>query len=371
MTHTDDTRGASRRSKAKLSAILALVLAAFFAFSSPSTFAASATNGTATATLAQSTTQNASDVAAAANPATVTVINLQQQPSPFSQSGNGDVVPAASGSGYIIDAAGHVITNNHVIEGGQAFQVVFEDGTTIDATVVGSDPYQDVAVLQLQLDAGQAVPATVSFGDSSKVRAGDPVVAIGTPYGEYANTVTTGEVNAIDRSLDTDQGYLLPNLIQHDAAIYPGNSGGPLLNMDGQVIGMNVAKAVTQDANFQQQDSNIDFAIESNAVKAIVDQIIQSGSVARPYLGIRTQLGRDGSVQIQEVETTGPAADSGLQVGDVITGMDGKSFDAQSPFINQLIFDHEPGDKITLSVNRNGSSQDITITLGTRPADLA
>jgi len=366
MTHSDDTRGAERRSKAKLSAILALVLAAFFAFNGASAFAASSS----TATLTQNANQSASDVAAAANPATVTVINLQQQQNPFSQSSSSsDVVPAASGSGYIIDTEGHVVTNNHVIEGGQAFQVTFEDGRTVDATVVGSDPYQDVAVLQLELRDGQAVPGTLAFGDSSKVLAGDPVIAIGTPYGEYANTVTTGEVNAIDRSLQTDNASYLPNLIQHDAAIYPGNSGGPLLNMDGEVIGMNVAKAVTSNMGYQE-DSNIDFAIESNAVKAIVDQIIQTGSYARPYLGIQSQLSPDGTATVEEIETNGPAADSGLQVNDVIVGMDGKALTEQTPFVNALIFAHQPGDKVTLQVQRDGSEQDVTVTLGTRPADV-
>jgi len=173
------------------------------------------------------------------------VLNLQAVQDQFGQSASNNPVPVGSGSGYIIDESGHVVTNNHVVEGGAAFQVTFMDGTTVDAKLVGSDPYQDVAVLQLELSNGQKVPGTVSFGDSSKLRVGDQVIAIGSPYGEYANTVTAGIVNATDRSLDTGEGYMLPNLIQHDAEIYPGDSGGPLVDTSGAVVG--VAFAIAPD----------------------------------------------------------------------------------------------------------------------------
>lgn len=383
MDHATTTteRKAARRGALKLTFALAALLMALFAINAPITFASSAsTYGISATAQQQSTTADVSnqtsnnaiaDVAAKANPATVTVLNLQQDTSPFSQNGNGQAVPVGSGSGYIVDEAGHVVTNDHVVQGGQQFQVIYMDGTTVNATLVGSDPYQDVAVLQLDLSGGKKVPGTVSFGDSSTMKVGDTVIAIGTPYGEYNNTVTAGIINAIDRSLDTGNGYSLPNLIQHDAEIYPGNSGGPLLNTNGEVIGMNVAKAVDPTMSSGSDTTNIDFAIESNAVKSIVDQIIKTGTVARPYLGIRTQVTRAGETIVASVESGGPADKAGLQANDVITEIDGHAIDANHSLINALIFGHQPGDTVTLTVDRNGSPVTVKVTLGTRPAEAS
>jgi 2-alkenal reductase len=321
-----------------------------------------------------------SGVASQATKAVVTITNLRQvdenisgdprfpiDPNsgtqPGSDSDSGTLVPYAEGSGYIIDSEGHIVTNNHVIAGGADFEVQFYDGTTAHATLVGTDDLQDVAVLKL--DDPSKAPATLSFANSDDVQVGDDVIAIGNPFGEYPNSVTTGIVNGVDRSLNTGEGYRLPNLIQHDASIYPGNSGGPLLNADGEVIGMNVAKAV--DQMMGTQDSNIGLAIESNAIKAIVDQIIKSGQVQRPYVGVRTLLTNEGIV-IDSVEPDSPAAEAGLKAQDVITAVDGQVIDQDHPFINEVLFDHAPGDKVTLTVNRNGEEQQIEVTLGQRPS---
>jgi len=198
----------------------------------------------------QSTAQDKSvaDVYAAANPAVVTITTFVD-PSTLQQAQGGQQVPGmpgqqlpgqgqtpsdngstdsgsnlveyASGSGFIIDEQGHVVTNNHVVEGAAAFQVRYSDGTVETATLVGTDPFQDVAVLKIDLAAGAKVPGTVSWGDSSQMRPGDEVVAIGTPYGEFNNTVSDGMIGAVDGDLNSGGGYSLPNLIQHDAAIYP------------------------------------------------------------------------------------------------------------------------------------------------------
>jgi S1-C subfamily serine protease len=322
-------------------------------------------------------------IADQASKAVVTITNLreldadfslepqfpQEDPSggtqPDAGSESGTLVPFAEGSGYIIDDEGHIVTNNHVIAGGEDFEVEFFDGTTAEATLVGSDDLQDVAVLKL--DDPSLVPGTLSFGDSDDVEVGDDVIAIGNPFGEYPNSVTTGNVAGLDRSLDTGQGYELPNLIQHDAALYPGNSGGPLLNMDGEVVGMNVAKAFNR--MMDMQDSNIGLSIESNAVKEIVDQIIQFGQAQRPYVGIRTMLTNEGIV-IDSVEPDSPAADAGLEPQDVITEVDGEAVDFDNPFINEVLFDHAPGDTITLTVERDGEEQEIEVTLGQRPSDF-
>ena len=368
-----DINGAASRSSlrgnVKITAFLAVLLFALLALNSPITFAQSSNRTAVTSTSQVASDETVADVAEQTNPATVTVLNLQVVQNQFGQSSDGEAVPVGSGSGYIIDESGHVVTNNHVIEGGAAYQVKLMDGTILDAALVGTDPYQDVAVLQLDMSDGQTVPGTVSFGDSSDLRVGDLVVAIGSPYGEYANTVTAGIVNAIDRSLDTGEGYLLPNLIQHDAEIYPGDSGGPLFNDAGEVIGMNVAKAVNPTIGYQQDATNIGFAIESNAVKAIVDEIISTGKVARGYLGIRSQLTVNGPI-VQSGEAGSPADAAGLEAGDVITKIDGQAIDESHPFINSLIFDHKPGDSVELGVDRNGDEITLTVTLGERPAEI-
>jgi serine protease Do len=327
-----------------------------------------------TATQQSQTDQTVADVAAAVNPAVVTVTNLQKPVNPNTgQTQSGQDMPVGSGSGFIISADGYLVTNNHVTEGGDQFTVTFMDGTIVPATFVGSDSLQDVAVLKLDLSGGVKVPGTVKIGDSSTLRAGDTVIAIGSPYGELTNTVTTGTVNAMDRSLDTGQGYDLPNLIQHDANIYPGNSGGPLVNLQGEVVGINVAKAFSSSSTGAD---GIGFAIESNAVKDIVTQIMDTGSYARAYLGVSAQpiVGQDGQSiageGVMEVTTGTPAETAGLQAGDVITAVDGVTIDSNHQFINEAIMNHKPGDTIKLTVDRNGQTQEITVTLGTRPADL-
>ncbi|MGH2548244.1 MAG: S1C family serine protease [Thermomicrobiales bacterium] len=338
--------------------------------------ATSTPNADSSTTTTQDAASNVvADVAAEVNPAVVTVINLQKQVNPFNGTTSDSDTPVSSGSGFIIDEDGHVVTNWHVVDGGDEFQVKYADGTTVNATLVGSDQFQDVAVLQLDLSGGQKVPGVAKLGDSSTMRAGDTVIAIGSPYGELTNSVTSGQINAVDRELDTGDGYELSNLFQHDAAIYPGNSGGPLINSAGEIIGINVAKA-SYTTGMDSTDS-IGFAIEIDAVKDLVNQIIQNGSVARPYIGISVQpvASRDGQTlageQVMDVTADTPAADAGLQVGDVITAVDGTTIDQDHQFMNLAVLTHNPGDTIKLTVDRNGQSQEISITLGTRPAGLA
>jgi len=344
---------------------------------------------------AQATTANqqlsVADVYAEANPAVVTITTFVdastmqqspyqqvpgmpggpgqgQQPSDSANAPGSNLVEYAAGSGFIIDAQGHVVTNNHVIEGASAFQVRYADGTVETATLVGSDPFQDVAVLQIDLANGAAVPGTVAWGDSSQMRPGDDVVAIGTPYGQFNNTVSDGMIGAVDGDLNSGGGYSLPNLIQHDAAIYPGNSGGPLLNMQGQVIGINVAKAYG-DANSANTDQGFNFAIESNAARQIVDEIIQTGHYARPYLGIQAQATQQG-VQVMDVEAGGPAAAGGLQAGDLIVGVEGGQSTDPSEALDTILFQKKPGDQVTLDVLRGGQQTTVDITLGERPTVL-
>ncbi len=338
-----------------------------------------------------SATQNrsVSDVYAEANPAVVTITTFvdastlqqaqsQQMPGdgqqpgqqqlPSDSSATGDLVEYAAGSGFIVSADGYVVTNNHVVEGAAAFKVRFADGTVKNADLIGSDPFQDVAVIKIDLADGSSVPGTVAWGDSSTMRPGDEVVAIGTPYGEFNNTVSDGMIGAVDGDLNSGGGYSLPNLIQHDAAIYPGNSGGPLLNMSGEVIGINVAKAYGNTNS--TTDEGFNFAIESNAAKAIVDEIISTGQYARPYLGIQAQATAQG-VAIMEVEAGGPAANGGLLAGDVIVGVSGDSATDPSEALDTILFEKKPGDTVTLDVLRNGQSTTVDVTLGERPTALS
>ena len=290
-----------------------------------------------------------------------------QEQAPADNGPSGNLVEYSAGSGFIVSEDGYVVTNNHVIEGAAAYQVRYADGTVKNAELVGSDPFQDVGVLKIDLSDGAPVPGVVQWGDSSTMRPGDEVVAIGTPYGEFNNTVSDGMIGAVDGDLNSGGGYSLPNLIQHNAAIYPGNSGGPLLNMAGDVIGINVAKAYG-DVN-STIDEGFNFAIESNAAKAIVDEIIATGNFARPYLGIQAQATEQG-VQIMEVEAGGPAANSGLQVGDVIVGINGDADSDPDEALDTILFEKKPGETVTLDVIRNGQSTTVDVTLGERPTAL-
>ncbi len=368
--HESSPRSRRLRNTLKTLLVVALLLGGIVALNWPITFATVHLGATA-APVATPSAQDSSvaDVAERVNPAVVTITNYQLPRNPFTgEPEGGALIPYGRGSGYIIDAQGHVVTNSHVVEGGSAFDVEFANGTTVDAKLIGQDPFQDVAVLQLDLKAGQTVPGTVTLGDSDTVRPGDHVIAIGSPYGEFTNTVSDGTVGAVHRSLDTGY-YRLPNLIQHSAPIYEGNSGGPLLNMQGDVIGMNVAKAVRTSLG-RSEDTGIGFAIEINAVKEIVNQILQHGKVLRPYLGIVGQP-VEGGHAISEVEPGTPADQAGLQAGDVITSVDGTRIDERNPFLNLLIFNHKPGDTVELGVFRNGRELTVSVTLGERPADIA
>jgi S1-C subfamily serine protease len=273
-----------------------------------------------------------------------------------------------AGSGWIYDAEGHVVTNAHVVDGAEEVQVQFHDGTTAMATVVGIDPLQDVAVLKLDLEEGQELPGVATVGDSSDLRPGEGVVAIGSPLGEYTNSVSEGIVGGLDRSLQTDMGSSLANLIQHDAPISSGNSGGPLLNMRGEVIGMNVAKIDTAGAQGVSV-SGLNFAIDGNTVVDKVEQIISDGEVVYPYLGVETQQGETGTLVVNVVEG-GPAEEAGLQPGDVITGVDGVEIGPNAD-LTQLLYQHLPGDTIDLTIEREGEKIVISVTLGERPSSLS
>jgi 2-alkenal reductase len=280
------------------------------------------------------------------------------------------LLPAGSGTGFIIDDAGHIITNAHVVTGGQAFEVIFADGRMADATLVGSDPISDLAVIRVDGD----VPATVALGDSSALQVGETVIAIGSPLGTFTNTVTEGIVSALDRNFPGAPTYT--NLIQHDAAINPGNSGGPLFNLRGEVVGVNTL-GIPETASGPVQ--GLFFAIPSNTVRQIAETLIAEGEVAYPYLGVSVQpvtpqlqatyeLPVDHGVWIVDVSPDTPAGTAGIREGDIITAINGETIDQRNSF-TELLFQFNPGETVTVTVVRtDGETEEIDVTLAERPS---
>jgi 2-alkenal reductase len=313
------------------------------------------------------------DVVKRVGPAVVTVIN-QQTVTGFGAAPGGELVPAGAGTGFIISEEGHIVTNWHVVTGGEEFQVVFADGETREAELVGSDQISDLAVVKVDGD----VPGTVGFGDSSLLQPGQPVLAIGSPLGAFTNTVTDGIVSGIGRNIAPSEdpcAHPYTNLIQHDAPINVGNSGGPLLNLDGEVVGVNTLGI--PEAN-NQPVQGLFFAIPSNTVKKITDQIIAEGGVTYPYVGVTTcpvtpdvaaQLGLsvDYGVYVIEVGPDTPAEDAGIEVDDIILELNGQRIDQETPFIEAL-FEYSPGDTVELKIQRGDDEETVSVTLGERPA---
>jgi len=283
-----------------------------------------------------------------------------QVPDPFNSQG-------ASGSGVFISADGYILTNNHVVEGMNEVSVILFDGSQQNAAVIGTDPYADLAVLKSE---GQA-PAVALLGDSDVLNPGETVIAIGSPLGDFKNTVTVGVVSATGRSIDTGRGYQIEDLIQTDAAINQGNSGGPLLNLAGEVIGINTL--VVRGSVENVLTEGLGFAIPANTVRAVAEQIINTGSIARPYLGIRWQsitpeiamafdLSTQWGAYITNVVPGSPAQAASLQTGDIITRIGDVAIDESRSFIN-LIFQYKPGDQVTLEILRNGQTLQVQVTL--------
>ena len=225
-----------------------------------------------------------------------------------------------------VDQDGHVVTNAHVVAGAQDLTVTLSDGTDVPATVIGQDELLDVALLKLDLPAGTSVPGVIAFGDSSQLRPGDSVVAIGTALGSFPNTVSEGTVNGMHRSLAG--AYPLSAMIQHDAEIWQGDSGGPLLNLQGAVVGINTAGIGSGMMGADTSAASMGFAVESNVACNAAAELLADGHIVWPYLGIQAESTPQGE-NVADVVADGPSAQAGLQVGDVITELDGQKVDAQ------------------------------------------
>ena len=276
-----------------------------------------------------------------------------------------------SGTGFFITNDGYIITNNHVVEGTQEVEIILSDGTQQTADFVGSDPYSDIAVLKAEGN----VPAVAALGNSDALDPGESVIAIGSPLGDFKNTVTVGVVSATGRSIDTGKGYAIENLIQTDAAINQGNSGGPLVNLAGEVIGVNTL--VVRQSPSGSVAEGLGFAIPMNTAQAIAQQIIEQGYFARPYMGVsfqpinpeiaaRYDLPAEWGVFITNVEPGSPASEAGIQEGDIIIRVGDITLDETHSYVNAL-FSYQPGDRIPLVVMRDGQQTELQITLGEAP----
>ena len=271
---------------------------------------------------------------------------------------------AASGSGFIISADGYILTNYHVIENSDSITVTTYDGESYDAQLIGYDSSNDIAVLKVE---AQDLPPVI-LGDSDNLNVGDPVVAIGNPLGELTFTLTSGMVSAKDRQVTLSAGVTM-NLIQTDAAINSGNSGGALFNLYGEVIGVTNAKYSGSSGSGASID-NIGFAIPVNTIRPIVESIIENGYVAKPYIGVTimdvsadSQLyGVPQGAAVQSVVEDGPAARAGLQAGDIVTQVNGTAISGSDELKKQVTAS-QPGDILNLTVYRQGQTLEIAVTV--------
>jgi S1-C subfamily serine protease len=317
---------------------------------------------------------------------------IEQTNNPFDPFG-GAQKSEATGSGFVIDAGGDILTNNHVIDGATAgsITVQFADKKTVKAKVVGKDPSTDLALLKVDpegLDL-KALP----LGSSKDVHVGDPTIAIGNPFG-LDRTLTTGVVSALQRQIQAPNGFAIKDVIQTDAAINPGNSGGPLIDAAGRVIGIN-SQIETGGAG-SQGNVGIGFAVPIDTAKSILENLKKGESVQRAYLGV-TSLTVDGQLDaldlpvdhgalVQTVEQNSPADQAGIKAGglqatlqgsndpvvlggDIITKVDGKAI-TSSDQLAQLVSAHRPGDEVKVELVRKKATKTVTVTLGKRPAAL-
>jgi S1-C subfamily serine protease len=275
----------------------------------------------------------------------------------------------SSGSGAIISSDGYIITNNHVIEDFESLEVVFADGTTLPATLSGADPYGDLAILR----AEGSLPGVAKWGNSDQLKPGETVIAIGSPLGAFKNTVTVGVISATGRSIDMDEQYQLEGLIQTDAAINQGNSGGPLVNLSGEIVGINTL-IVRGSGSSSAVAEGLGFAVPSNVARAVAEKLISDGYIARPSLGAnwgwitpqisaRYRLPVEFGVYLSEIFEGGPADNAGLQRGDILTEINGKPINDEHPFIN-LLFQYEPGQAVVFTVIRDSEEFQVELILG-------
>jgi serine protease Do len=364
--------------------------------SSPTAVPIAVTSGSNPLTAYQDTLQSIYSTVSQSVVSIMVLVPSTTNSSPFSGFSNSSQLSEALGSGFIWDTSGHIVTNDHVVSGATTIEVTFADGNTYPATIVGQDPYSDLAVIQVKgASASELKPVTL--GQSSQLKVGDVAIAIGNPYG-LSESMTVGIISALNRDISNSQvaqsttgaSYSIPDVIQTDAPINPGNSGGVLLNDQGQVVGVTYSLESASGSS-----SGIGFAIPEEIFSRVVPSLISSGTYNHPYLGISgTDMNPDianamnlpaetkGALVVQ-ITSGGPAAKAGLQGsnttvtingaqtvvgGDVITAINGHAITGIADLIAYLELNTNAGQTVTLTILRNGQSMNVQLTLGTRPA---
>jgi len=299
-------------------------------------------------------------------PAVVTVVGtVPGQQTFFGVTSSSEV----SGSGFIISEDGYIVTNNHVVAGTESVAIILIDGTQLPVQIISTDVYADLAILKAE---GQ-MPSVATFGNSDNLRPGETVIAIGSPLGDFKNTVTVGVISATGRRLDTGNGYQMEDMLQTDAAINEGNSGGPLVNLAGEVIGVNTM-IVRGSGYTGSVAEGLGFAIPANSARTISEQIVQNGFFARPTIGVewvainprlarRYNLPVEWGVYVTKIAARGPAADAGILVDDIITKVGEQAITESTSFVN-ILFSHQPGEKVVFEIVRNGAAQKVEVELG-------
>jgi putative serine protease PepD len=311
----------------------------------------------------------------AASPGVVDIRVVSRSQSPgFGFFGGQGGTTQGEGSGVVYDTNGNILTDEHVVANATSVQVNFQDGKSVPAKVLGTDPSTDVAVIHVNVPASQLHP--IPLADSSRAQVGDPVVAIGSPF-SLPETATTGIVSQIGRGIQAPNGYTIPNAVQTDAAINPGNSGGPLLDANGHVLGLNdQIETNNSTAGGEGSSSGVGFAVPSNTVKQVATAIIAGNKVQHAYIGVCLNGDNLSAATIATTPTQNcpspvspgsPAARSGIQPGDTVTAINGTPIATTEQFI-ATIDRYKPGQTVTMSVKHDGQTKQVKVTLGERPA---
>ena len=283
--------------------------------------------------------------------------------SPFGGSGGSET---ATGTGFVVDGKGHIVTAAHVVDGASSISVKFQDGTTRTAKVLGTDEATDVAVLSV--DPSGLTLHPLALGSSASLSIGDQVAAIGDPF-TYERSLSTGVVSGLDRTISAPNGFTVAHAIQTDAALNPGNSGGPVLDASGSVIGI-VDQIATNGSS--QTSSGVGFAVPIDLVRSELSKLEAGQTVRHAYLGVSTSdlgIGTSGAV-VQSVSSSGPAASAGLRSGDVVTRIGSTTIKGTNDLV-AAVASHAPGDRVPVTIKRGSSTQTVTVTLGTQPTQAS